>query len=183
MKSSFLFIAALFLAISVTTPGQDGSESGVEVIEDYQNLYQYKNFYLSGQPSLEALKWLKAEGVTRIINIRSEGENETFTEEAFNEKAMALSLGFDYHNIPVNGSADYTPEKLQELSPFLDENEKIMIHCGSAGRVTNFFMAYLVQTRGYTIDEAIDVGKGLRFTFALEQILDADISMEFGDEK
>ncbi len=174
-------IGLLLIIFNVNARCQTQGDRAVEVIEDYENLFRFQNYYLSGQPTLEALKWLKSEGVTRIINLRTVDENEIFAGEAFNEETLAKSLGYEYYNIPVDISVDYSPEKLMEISEQVNADEKILIHCRSAGRVTSFFMAYLVQTRAYSINEAVEVGKGLKYSFPLEQILDANIVMEIKD--
>jgi hypothetical protein len=43
-------------------------------------------------------------------------------------------------------------------------------------------MAYLVQSRSFSIDEAVEVGKGLKYSFPLEDILGITINMEIEDE-
>jgi protein tyrosine phosphatase (PTP) superfamily phosphohydrolase (DUF442 family) len=183
MKLSFLTTFILLLMqFSLYAQDQSATSDSVVVIENRQNLYRYQNFYLSGQPSMDALQWFKSQGVTRIVNIRSEAENEAFKEEAYDEETEAVRLGFDYNCVPVKGSSDYTPEKLKEMSLLLNDNEKVVIHCRSANRVTNFFMAYLVQTRGYTLNEAIEVGEELKFYFPLEDILGRKVKMELKDE-
>ena len=176
-------IGLLLIILNVNAQCQTHGDRTVEVIEDYENLFRFQNYYLSGQPTLEALKWLKSEGVTRIINLRTVDENEVFAREAYNEEAVAKSLGYDYYHIPVDGLADYSPEKLMEISEQVNVDEKILIHCRGAGRVTTFFMAYLVQSRAYSINEAVEVGKGLKYFFSLEKILDANIVMEIKDDQ
>ena len=41
-----------------------------------------------------------------------------------------------------------------------------------------FFLSSLIKTCGYSLNEAIAVGKELKFTFPLEKLLDAEINME-----
>ena len=60
----------------------------------------------------------------------------------------------------------------------MNANEKILIHCRTGGRVTHFFMAYLIKDREYTINKAVKIGKDLRYSFPLESLLNAEISME-----
>jgi protein tyrosine phosphatase (PTP) superfamily phosphohydrolase (DUF442 family) len=60
----------------------------------------------------------------------------------------------------------------------MNGNEKILIYCRTGGRVTNFFMAYLIKNKEYSINEAVKIGKDLRFSFPLENLLNAEISME-----
>ena len=180
--SVFFFLSSLFFVFNLYAQDHGGNRDSVEVIEDYQNLFRYGNFYLSGQPTLELLRWLKSQGVTKIINLRSEEENRTFAKEAYNEQAVAKEFGLEYKNIPVEGNIDYTPEKLLKFSELMKEDQRILIHCRSAGRVTCFFMGYLIETRGYSLNEAIGVGKELKFIFPLEKLLNTEINMEIENE-
>jgi len=61
----------------------------IEVIEEFTYLYRYQNCYIGGQPTLEALQWLKSTGVNKIISLRSEDENIEYTEYAYNERINA----------------------------------------------------------------------------------------------
>jgi uncharacterized protein (TIGR01244 family) len=153
----------------------------VEVIRNFKNLFRYQNYYISGQPTLEALQWLKSQGVTRIINLRTDKENSEYSEYAFDEKAYALKSGFEYYSIPVDGSKDYTPEKLESFSGLLNNDEKILIHCLSAVRASNFFVAYLVKKKGYTLNKAVETGKNMNFQFPLEKLLGTDIGMSINE--
>jgi len=67
------------------------------------------SFYFGGQPTLETLRWLKPEGVTLVVNLRSEKENEDFAEAAFNEENLVKELGMDYVCIPLGDKASYCP--------------------------------------------------------------------------
>ena len=72
MKSSIIFfIFSFLLAFNLNAQDSIDKTDTVEVIKDFKNLYRYQNFYLSGQPTLESLQWLKSQGVTKIINLRS----------------------------------------------------------------------------------------------------------------
>ena len=126
MKSSTILFIFSFLVVS-NLNAQDSIDKTdtVEVIKDFNNLYRYQNFYLSGQPTLESLRWFKSQGVTKIINLRSEIENKEYSESAYNEEANARELGFEYHAIPVDGTKDYTPEKLEVFLSLINKNEKI----------------------------------------------------------
>jgi protein tyrosine phosphatase (PTP) superfamily phosphohydrolase (DUF442 family) len=177
MKSlSVLFIFSCF-AFQAFTQVHEARTDTVEVFQDFKNLYRYQNFYLSGQPAYETLLWLKNKGVQTIINLRTEKENSEFASSAFNEENLSRELGFTYYNFPVDGTQDYKPEKLKAFCDLLTRNEIILIHCASAGRVTDFFMAYLITKQGYTLDEATAVGRKLRFSLALEKLLGAEIGL------
>jgi protein tyrosine phosphatase (PTP) superfamily phosphohydrolase (DUF442 family) len=178
MKSIILFFIFGFSSV-LNLLAQDKIENtdNVEVIKDYKNLFRYQNYYISGQPTLEALQWLKSQGVTKVINLRSEKENSEYSEYAYDEKTFTQKLGFEYYSIPVDGSKDYTPAKLEAFLSLINNNEKILIHCLSAVRATNFFMAYLIKNKGYTVDEAVKIGRSINFQFPLEKLLGTEISM------
>ena len=164
MKSIIIFsIFSFFLASSLNAQDYPYENDTVEVIKDFNYLYRYQNSYLGGQPTLETLKWLRSQGVNKIVNLRTENENNEFTSIAYHEETNAKELGFEYHCIPINGTKDYTPEKLDDFLSLMNTNEKILIHCRTGVRVTHFFMAYLIKDKEYTINEAVEIGKDLRF--------------------
>lgn len=153
----------------------------VEEIEKYDNLFRYKTWYLGGQPNLEQMTWLRSQGVTKIVTLRTESENEEFEEMAFDEKEMAEVMGIEFVNVPVNGYSDFTPERLDEVIKEINTDKKVLLHCRSAGRVTYFFMGYLVRSQGYSLDEAVMIGKQLKYYNPLEDLLGNKIEMKLDD--
>jgi protein tyrosine phosphatase (PTP) superfamily phosphohydrolase (DUF442 family) len=177
MKTAML-ITVLLSLLHFGLHAQDSApEVEVETIEDFEDLYRYKNYYISGQPSLEALKWLQSQGVAGVINLRSEGENEDFTASSFEENSIVEELGMKYYRIPVSGRDGYSPENLATMAEMIGKHDKVLIHCAGAGRATSFLMGYLVKYKGYTLDEAIDVGQELTYFLSLENLLDIEITM------
>jgi protein tyrosine phosphatase (PTP) superfamily phosphohydrolase (DUF442 family) len=148
----------------------------VEVLDQFESLYRYQRYFIGGQPDVEELQWLHDQGVTRIINLRSEEENEEFADESFNEKRAARKMGFTYESIPVQGYSGYNPGNLAALLEAAGQEEKVLIHCASGGRATQFFMAYLVK-QGYPLDRAVDIGKQIRYSVPLEQLLGIEVRM------
>jgi len=59
-------------------------------------------------------------------------------KSAYNEKINAQKLGFEYYSLPVDGNNDYTPEKLDAFASPINKDDRILIHCLSAGRATPF---------------------------------------------
>ena len=81
MKSIiFFFIFSFSLVFNLNAQDNIGNNENVEVIKDFKNLFRYQNFYISGQPTLEALQWLKSQGVSKIISLRSEKENNEYSD-------------------------------------------------------------------------------------------------------
>ncbi|WP_303919557.1 sulfur transferase domain-containing protein [Draconibacterium sediminis] len=148
----------------------------VEELDNAHNLYKSDNMFFSGQPNLETFEWLKEQGVDLVINLRTEDENEDFAEEAFNEEEMVAKLKMKYVSLPVAGYDGYTTENLEKFAEALDgKYKKVLIHCGSAGRVTYFMMAYLVEYKGYKLADAIAFGEQIKFSFPLEYLLKKEV--------
>lgn len=186
MKKSFLhslviILSILFISINqiyADDTNQHINLDSVMVITDYNNFYQSEDFYFGGQPSIEALHWLKTEGVTTIINLRTDKEMSKYESFAYNEKAMVEELGMKYILVPVDPKSSYNTETLSLFARAIDENPgKICIHCGGCGRVTYLFMAYLIEYRKYSLDEVIEFGKKLKYNNPLEDLLEKEISM------
>ena len=107
-------------------------------------------FCTGGQPRLEHLAKLKAEGVKAVINLRQPSEHRASEEEA-----MAKELGLRYYNIPVV----YTDPKEEQVTEFLKvtddpQNRPAFIHCTAAIRVGAFWMIRRVLRDGWTVQAA-----------------------------
>ncbi len=119
-----------------------------------------ESFCTGGQPRVEQLAKLKADGVKTIINLRPPGEHRAAEEEA-----MAKELGLRYFNIPVV-FAEPKDAQVDEFLKITDdaENRPAFIHCAGAIRVGAFWMIRRVLRDGWTIEAAEDEAKkiGLR---------------------
>jgi protein tyrosine phosphatase (PTP) superfamily phosphohydrolase (DUF442 family) len=176
--SIIIFIFSSLILLCLNTQASIEKADAVEKIKGFKNLYRYQNFYLGGQPSIKELRWLKSQGVNKIINLRSNEENNQYSKDAYNEKSIVEELGFEYYAISVNRTKDYSPKKLKAISSQINDNDIVLLHCRNAVRVTHIFMAYLIKSKGYTINEAVEIGKKLKYSFPLEQLLDIEITME-----
>ena len=109
-----------------------------------------QDYCTGGQPRLEHLAQLKAEGVKAIINLRPPSEHRAEEEEA-----KAKELGFRYFNIPVVFS-DPKEEQVTEFLKLTDDpaNRPAFIHCAGAVRVGAFWMVRRVLRDGWTVDAA-----------------------------
>ena len=150
----------------------------VQVIKQFKGIYKAGDYYFGGQPTLEVVNWLKSENISLFINLRTKEENEKFTNTAFNEEMLLQEYGIKYISIPVSYPDSYNPNTLDKFIKALSEHDgKVFIHCASGGRVKSLFMAYLVQEKSYTINEAIEFGKQMKYIFPLENLLGKDIQM------
>ncbi len=107
-------------------------------------------FCTGGQPRMENLEKLKADGVKAIINLRQPSEHRAAEEEA-----KAKELGLRYFNIPV-AYGDPKEEQVTEFLKLTDDpqNRPAFIHCTAAIRVGAFWMIRRVLRDGWTIDAA-----------------------------
>lgn len=111
-----------------------------------------ESFCTAGQPTMEQLENLKKQGFKTIINLRPHSEYQGEKEEA-----KAKELGFRYINIPVV----YLAPKDENVDAFLkatDEikNEKVLIHCTAAIRVSAFWMIRRVLRDGLSFEQALE---------------------------
>ena len=143
MKKHFgLIIIALLIAAPVI------AQQEVPPIRNFLRVNE--EFCTGGQPRLEHLEKLKADGVKAIINLRTPAEYRIEEEEA-----KAKELGLRYFNIPVVFSAP-KEEQVTEFLKITDDpkNRSAFIHCTAAIRVGAFWMIRRVLRDGWTIEKA-----------------------------
>jgi uncharacterized protein (TIGR01244 family) len=109
-----------------------------------------EHYCTGGQPTMEQLAKLKAEGVKVIINLRHTDE-----PGVVEEIARAKELGFRYYHIPVV-YRDPKDEQVDEFLKVMDdpENRPAFVHCTAAIRVGAFWMIRRVLRDGWTIEKA-----------------------------
>jgi uncharacterized protein (TIGR01244 family) len=107
-------------------------------------------FCTGGQPRLEHLAKLKADGIKAIINLRQPSEHRAPEEEA-----LAKQVGLRYFNIPVV-YANPREEQVAEFLKLTDDpaNRPMFIHCTAAIRVGAFWMIRRVLRDGWTVEAA-----------------------------
>jgi len=152
-----VFVTCLMIVVLAMATGaqiqseQPGIRNFVRVSDQYCT---------GGQPKIEALEKLKAEGVKSIINLRQPSEHR-----AADEEAKAKEVGLKYFNIPV----EYGSPKEEQATEFLKitddpANRPVFIHCTAAIRVGCFWMIRRVLRDGWTVEAAEEEAKkiGLR---------------------
>jgi uncharacterized protein (TIGR01244 family) len=139
MKITFL-IAVLLAAFSPVL-AQDEIRNFLRVNKD---------FCTGGQPRLEHLEKLKAEGVKAIINLRQPSEHRAAEEEA-----KAKELGLRYFNIPVV-FGNPNEAQVEEFLKLTDDpaNRPAFIHCTAAIRVGAFWMIRRALRDGWKLEDA-----------------------------
>lgn len=150
-----------YLGIAMTLLLAAGSTLAQEPSPPIRNFLRVNDqFCTGGQPRVEQLAKLKADGVKTIINLRPPTEHRAAEEEA-----MAKELGLRYFNIPVV-FGDPKDDQVAEFLKITDdpENRPAFIHCAGAIRVGAFWMIRRVLRDGWTIAAAEEEAKkiGLR---------------------
>jgi len=159
---SALLAATAMAGVTVTSAAQEAQpQSQSQQVPPIRNFLRINDqFCTGGQPRMEHLDQLKAEGVKAIINLRTPGEHRADEEEA-----KAKELGLRYFNIPVV-FRDPKPEQVDEFLKLTDDpaNRPAFIHCTAAIRVGAFWMARRVMRDGWTIEKAEEEARqvGLR---------------------
>jgi uncharacterized protein (TIGR01244 family) len=113
-----------------------------------------EDLFIGGQPTERALRELKAQGVTTVVNLRTPTE---MARIGFNEEKVLAELGMKYVYLPVRGDAEfpYSTETLKKFTETMQEaGGKVLLHCTVAWRASHLWLAYLVQ-RGAPAADAL----------------------------
>ena len=150
MRTLFVFfLCSLLLACSSqqTKPSPTIANQTIEVLLE-------QRLITSGQPTIEDLNRLQAEGVTTIISLRTETENS-----GFDEASEVTSRGMRFISMPISGKTDITSKKAEELNHILEQTDgKVLLHCASGNRV-GAMVALIANTQGDSPEQALHLGK------------------------
>src|ERR1051325_11161856 len=172
-----LLIVASALFLSSAAAGQDREKLDKRqqaLKEDVPHLLCLdERIATGGQPKDSAYSKLAAEGFRAVLNLRTESEGADLKHEQEEiEKA-----GLRYISIPFVSTEPKDDKVDQFIKAVKDNNNQpILIHCGSANRVGALWMIYRVVDQGWTeekaLDEAIRIGLTSQVlkTFAHEYI-------------
>ncbi|MCB1684901.1 MAG: protein tyrosine phosphatase family protein, partial [Pseudomonadales bacterium] len=121
-----------------------------------------ERLYISGQPTPEGFARLRKEGVTTVINLRTEPEMSALP---FDEAATLADLSMDYVHLPSGGpDTPYAPATLERFADVLATAEgKVLLHCTVAWRASHLYAAYLYRHRGLSLEDAIARANGINF--------------------
>ena len=132
------------------------------VILDTTGLFQERaahvgeDMFVTGQPTERALRWLRAQGVTTVVNLRT--PEEMTRNVPFDEPALVRELGMRYVYLPVRGTSEYpySPATLAKFAEAVSTtNGKVLLHCTVAWRASHLWAAYLIKERGIPIEAAL----------------------------
>lgn len=132
------------------------------------------DLFIAGQPTEKALREMKAQGVTTVINLRSP---EEMTRVGFDEPALVAELGMKYVYIPMRGTEalPYSPAGLEKFTEAMKAADgKVLLHCTVAWRASHLWGAYLIR-QGAPVAQvlehtrAINLGDGQRMSSSGKQ--------------
>lgn len=128
---------------------------------DTRGLFQDKfarvgdDVFIGGQPTERALRELRAQGVTTVVNLRSPPE---MTRVPFDEAALVKELGMEYVYLPMRGTAElpYSPAAVKSFATAMSNAKgKVLLHCTIAWRASHLWAAYLIQYRNLPVATAL----------------------------
>ena len=114
------------------------------------------DLFISGQPTAQALRELRAQGVTSVLILRMQEELDRSVK--FDEPGTIASLGMVYVHIPMRGTPDaaYSPAAVTKLAEVLATAKgKVLLHCTVAWRASHLWTAYLIRERGVDVETAL----------------------------
>lgn len=114
------------------------------------------DIFIAGQPTERALRELKAQGVTVVVNLRT--PEEMTRAVPFDEAALVKELGMRYVYLPVRGTPEfpYTPTTLEDFAKTMASTEgKVLLHCTIAWRASHLWAAYLIDHRKVPVETAL----------------------------
>jgi uncharacterized protein (TIGR01244 family) len=113
--------------------------------------------FISGQPTAQALRDLKQQGVTTVVNLRT--PSEMTRNVPFDEPALLKELGMEYVFLPMRGNAEfpYSPEAVKAFADAMTKAKgKVLLHCTVAWRASHMWAAYLIAYRNVPVATALD---------------------------
>jgi uncharacterized protein (TIGR01244 family) len=162
MLTALVAAAPLAGASAQRLTGSDSrSVPPAPVTLDETGLFQAKfasvgsDVFIAGQPTEQALREMKARGVTTVVNLRSP---EEMARIGFDEAALVKSLGMTYVHLPMRGNEalPYSPAAVEAFATAMQETEgKLLLHCTIAWRASHLWAAYLIEVRKVPIEMAL----------------------------
>ena len=168
----------VFAAMSVAAPAVCGAQHlagprptgdvPAPVALDTHGQFQEKfasvgdDVFISGQPTERALRDLRGQGVTTVVNLRT--PEEMSSRVPFDEAALVKDLGMQYVYIPVRGNAEfpYSPAAVKSFAAAMTGAKgKVLLHCTIAWRASHMWAAYLIQYRDVPVATALQQARSI----------------------
>jgi uncharacterized protein (TIGR01244 family) len=162
LPSSIVLLVALPVGAQVAAARLEPAAIPAPVVMDTTGLFQAKiarvgdDLFIAGQPTERALRELRDQGVTVVVNLRPQSELDR--DVKYDEKALIGKLGMQYVHLPVRGSAElpYAPATVDRFAEVLKTAKgKVLLHCTVAWRASHLWAAYLIRERGMSEEKAL----------------------------
>ncbi len=155
----------------------------VDPRDDFQDFFAQvaDNVFVTGQPNQAGLEDMRESGVVKVINLRTQQEMNNRKVVPFDEAQAVQKLGMQYVHIPLGGpGAPYSPAGLKEFADAIESAEgPVLLHCTVAWRASHMWAAYLVAHQGFSVGDAVAVGKKMNMGgYPFAEFLDRDVSLE-----
>jgi uncharacterized protein (TIGR01244 family) len=115
-----------------------------------------EDVFIAGQPTERALRELREQGVTTVVNLRTPEEMQRLVP--YDEEALVKQLGMRYVYLPVRGTSEfpYSPATLTAFSEAVRKADgKVLLHCTIAWRASHLWAAYLIEERKVPVEAAL----------------------------
>ena len=173
MRRNQLLAFALLVVASRSAAAQrftkpDPIKLTAPVLMDTTGMFQDRyakvgdDMFIGGQPTERALRELKAQGVTTVVNLRTPPEMKSAVR--FDEEALVKELGMRYVYIPMRGNEEfpYSPAALDRFAEAVKTTDgKVLLHCTIAWRASHLWTAYLIRDRGIPESDALAHGRAI----------------------
>jgi len=145
---ALLLLSSLPLAALAQAPAIDGIPNFHQVTD---------RIYRGGQPQSGAWTQLASMGVTTVVDLRRP------VEHSVQEESLAVvAAGMRYLNFPMNGFDTPTAAQLTTPLSWLDENEKVFVHCKQGmDRTGTVIAVYRISRQGWENQKALSEAKSL----------------------
>jgi len=140
-----------------------------------------ENLFIAGQPTERGLRYLEAEGVDTVINLRTQPEMDDRNMVPFDQAALLETLGIHYLHIPAGG--EDTPYSAAMVTQFAEAlanaRGKVLLHCTVAWRASHLYTAYLYRHAGLSLTDAVRHGRAINLgQLPVEGFLGQEISLQ-----
>ena len=131
----------VLLALGGCASTDDNSDALTKITRhqasDMEQLCHVGNIWISEQPTQRDLLWMRDNAVTLVIDARGREE-----DRGFDERAYVVSLGMQYHPMPLETDQDYVIRYFDRSRNILNSRRDIptLIHGESADRAAAIWM-------------------------------------------
>lgn len=126
-----------------------------------KNCFQCGPLYLTGQFTQKDIAELKKAGITKVISLRMPSEVD------WDEEAELKKAGIEFLNLPIGRPDAFNDKLFDTVRECCQSDSCVMLHCGSAVRVSAAWLPYRVLDQGVELDKALEEARkvGLKVKF------------------